>query len=175
MAAIKSYRLEKNWKDRLKAAIPFGLGQTKPKHFRYMAQTVWENRDNLSYAWKVITRGVCDGCALGVAGLHDWTIEGVHLCTTRLRLLEVNTADPFDPAVLADAESLRSRSGAELRALGRMGHPMRRRRGDRGFQRISWDEALVALSGAIGEAGPDRSALYLTSRGITNEVYYTAG
>jgi anaerobic selenocysteine-containing dehydrogenase len=51
---------------------------------------------------------------------------------------------------------------------------MRRRRGDLGH-RIGWDEALDAPSGAIAEAGPDRSALYLTSRGITNEVYYTAG
>ena len=47
---------------------PMGLGKTKPKHFRDMLRVVWRNRDNLSYAWKVITRGVCDGCALGVAG-----------------------------------------------------------------------------------------------------------
>ena len=26
-------------------------------------------------------QGVCDGCALGVAGFHDWTLSGVHLCT----------------------------------------------------------------------------------------------
>jgi hypothetical protein len=33
-----------------------------------MAKVVWKNKDNLGYAWKVISRGVCDGCALGVAG-----------------------------------------------------------------------------------------------------------
>ncbi|MEO6569763.1 MAG: hypothetical protein ABIO94_13450, partial [Opitutaceae bacterium] len=54
--------------------IPFGVGEMKPKHFRDMASVVWENRDNLGYAWKVLSRGVCDGCALGVAGFHDWTI-----------------------------------------------------------------------------------------------------
>ena len=47
------------------------------------------------------SEGVCDGCALGVAGFHDWTLDGVHLCTTRLRLLEVNCAEPFDHTVLA--------------------------------------------------------------------------
>src|SRR5690606_641277 len=56
--------------------IPFGLGETKPHHFRDMARIVWTNRDNLGYAWRVLTQGVCDGCALGTTGLHDWTIEG---------------------------------------------------------------------------------------------------
>src|SRR5881296_4316064 len=101
-----SHKLQKDWKAKLKAAVPFGLGQTKPKHFRDMAAVAWRNRDNLPYAWKVLSRGVCDGCALGVAGLHDWTIRGVHLCMTRLELLELNTADPFDPVLLSDVEPL---------------------------------------------------------------------
>ena len=129
------------------------------------------------YALDVLTKGVCDGCALGVAGLHDWTIDGVHLCTTRLNLLELNTADPFDPVLLADVAPLRDRSSAPSCArLGRLGHPMRRRRGEPGFRRIDWAEALDALAGAIGEhRRPTGSALYLTSRGITNETYYVAG
>ena len=49
-----------------------------------MARTVWDNRHDLPYAWRILSRGVCDGCALGVAGFRDWTIEGIHLCTTRL-------------------------------------------------------------------------------------------
>src|SRR2546430_3078999 len=86
-----SHKIQKDWKERLKAAVPFGLGQVKPKHFRDMAKLGWKNRDNLGYAWKVLSRGVCDGCALGVAGFHDWTIPGVHLCMTRLNLLRPNT------------------------------------------------------------------------------------
>ena len=81
---MPSHKLQKDWKAKLKAIVPFGLGQTKPKHFRDMAAVLWKNRDNLPYAWKVLRRGVCDGCALGVAGFHDWTIEGIHLCMTRL-------------------------------------------------------------------------------------------
>src|SRR5690606_41184973 len=96
------------------------------------------------------------------------------LCTTRLDLLELNTADPFDPVVLSDVAALRGRTGGQLRALGRLGYPMRRRRGERCFRRVSWDEALGVLAGALAATDPDRVALYLTSRGITNEVYDVA-
>ena len=154
---------------------PYGIGAQKPNHYRDMLEVAWDNRAHPRYAWDVLTKGVCDGCALGVAGMHDWTIEGVHLCTTRLRLLEVNTADAFDPVLLSDADLLRTRSGEQLRKLGRLGHPMRRNRGERGFRRISWDEALDAVGGALARTTPDRAALYLTSRGLTNETYYVAG
>jgi len=142
-----------------------------------MVEVVRENRGNLRYAWEVLTKGVCDGCALGVAGLHDWTIDGVHLCTTRLRFLAINTAPPIPDTLwrTTTAAGLGHRSGKELRELGRLAHPMRRREGDAQFHRISWDEALDALSDGIQRGGPDRAALFLTSRGITNEVYYSAG
>jgi molybdopterin-dependent oxidoreductase alpha subunit len=152
------------------------MGEQKPNHYADMARAAWANRAHPRYAWDVLTKGACDGCALGVTGLHDWTLDGVHLCTTRLQLLQLNTADPFDPAVLADAGGLRGRSGGELRALGRLGHPMRRRRGDAGFHPVSWDEALDTLAGGLRDAAPaGRAALYLTSRGLTNETYYVAG
>jgi molybdopterin-dependent oxidoreductase alpha subunit len=154
---------------------PNGIGQQKPNHFLEMAKVVWENRRHPVYAWRVLSRGVCDGCALGVSGFHDWTIDGVHLCTTRLKLLAVNTADELDPAVLRDVATLSGRSGAELRALGRLGRPLRRRSGEAGFTPISWEEALTTVAGGIARAGGERTALYVTSRGVTNEVYYVAG
>jgi molybdopterin-dependent oxidoreductase alpha subunit len=157
------------------SSVPYGLDEQKPNHYAEMARVAWDNRAHPKYAWDVLTKGVCDGCALGVAGLHDWTIDGVHLCTTRLRLLELNTADALDPAVLSDADVLAARTSAELRALGRLGHPMRRRRGDAGFHRIEWDEALEVVASAVRAAGGQRTALYLTSRGLTNETYYVAG
>lgn len=96
--------------------VPFGLGETKPRHFRDMARIAWENRDNLAYAWKVLSRGVCDGCALGTSGLKDWTIEGVHLCMVRLELLRLNTMPAADPARLADAAALGRLSSKECEA-----------------------------------------------------------
>lgn len=153
---------------------PNGIGQQKPHHLREMLQVAWDSRAHPRYAWQVLTRGVCDGCALGVAGLHDWTIDGLHLCTTRLKMLEFNVADAFDPALLSDVAPLVARSGAQLRALGRLGHPMHRRRGERGFSPVSWDEALARIGSAVGATTPYRVAFYLTSRGLTNETYYAA-
>ncbi len=153
---------------------PNGIGEQKPNHYLEIARTVWDNKHALPYAWRILTQGVCDGCALGVSGFHDWTIDGVHLCTTRLSLLKVNTMRPMDHALLGDVDSLRQRSGAELRDLGRLAYPMIRRRGEPGFRRATWDEALEFVAGRIRRAGPERIAFYLTSRGITNEVYYVA-
>jgi molybdopterin-dependent oxidoreductase alpha subunit len=166
----------RRWKPSTWAGLsPNGIGKQKPNHFGEMAKVAWANRRHPIYAWRVLSKGACDGCALGVAGFKDWTIDGVHLCTTRLKLLALNTADAFDPAVLADVDALSARSSTELRAMGRLGHPMRRRAGERGFTRITWDDAMTSIAGAISRAGGDRTAIYLTSRGVTNEVYYAAG
>jgi molybdopterin-dependent oxidoreductase alpha subunit len=153
---------------------PNGAGTQKPHHYGAIARTVWDNRRNLPWAWRILRGGVCDGCALGVAGFHDWTISGVHLCTTRLDLLKVNTARAIDDAALADADALARGNGRTLRELGRLAHPMMRRRGETGFTRVSWDDALDTIAAAIRATTPERIGLYLTARGITNEVYYAA-
>jgi len=169
-----SHRIEKTFGDRLRSIIPFGLGATKPKHFRDMLKVVWRNRDNLGYAWKVINRGVCDGCALGVAGLHDWTIKGVHLCMTRLNLLRLNTMPALDVKQLEDVTLLSTMDNARLRELGRLSHPMLRENGERGFRAISWEEAYQRIARRLSAADPRRLGFFVTSRGITNEVYYVA-
>jgi molybdopterin-dependent oxidoreductase alpha subunit len=154
---------------------PNGIGHTKPNHLGEMARVAVNVRRTPKRAWKILNEGVCDGCALGVAGLHDWTLDGIHLCTTRLKLLEVNCAPAFDHSVLSDVSWLRKRTGTELREMGRLAYPMRRRRGEKGFTRVSWDDALDAVGLGIRAAGGDRTAIYLTSRGLTNESYYVAG
>jgi predicted molibdopterin-dependent oxidoreductase YjgC len=154
--------------------VPFGLGQAKPQHFRDMVGIAWRNRDNLSYAWKVLSRGVCDGCALGVAGFHDWTIEGVHLCMTRLNLLRLNTMPELDVKLLEDVARLKSLDNAQLRELGRLPYPMLRERSAKGFRRISWEDAYRRIANRIRATTPKRWAMFVTSRGVTNEVYYMA-
>jgi len=153
---------------------PNGRGRQKPDHYGDMARIAWKHRGNWPYAWRILTRGVCDGCALGTAGLHDWTIDGIHLCLTRLELLELNTMGPLDVARLADVAALEGRTGEELRRLGRLPVPMRRAGTEEGFRPISWEQAYDEIASALRHAGGDRSALYLTSRGLTNEVYYAA-
>lgn len=159
---------------RLARWVPFGIGRQKPQHYRDMLHVLRDNRDNLPYAWKVLSRGVCDGCALGVAGFRDWTIPGVHLCMTRLNLLRLNTMPALDHDLLRNVGPLRRMANHELRQLGRLAFPMRRRRGEGGFLRVSWDEAYALLGDRIRTSTPDRLAFFLTSRGITNETYYVA-
>jgi molybdopterin-dependent oxidoreductase alpha subunit len=153
---------------------PNGIGEQKPQHYREVAKVMWENRRGLPWAWRILSKGVCDGCALGVAGFHDWTMSGVHLCTTRLELLKVNTARAIPDDALSDVDALRALDGRRLRELGRLAHPMVRHRGERGFRRVTWDDALDLVASRIDHAGPARVGLYLTARGITNEVYYAA-
>ena len=154
---------------------PFGLGITKPKHFREMAKIAWENRDNLSYAWKVLSKGVCDGCALGTTGLKDWTVKGTHLCMVRLELLRLNTMGAMDIALLSDVSKLKQKSSKELRDLGRIPFPMRRKKGEKGFSRVSWEEVWEEVGEKWRSFDPDRTAMFVTSRGLTNENYYVAG
>ena len=169
-----THKLQKDWRAKLKSLVPFGLGQAKPKHFRDMAGVVWKNRDNLPYAWKVLSKGVCDGCALGVAGFHDWTIKGVHLCMTRLNLLRLNTMPALDVRLLEDISKLQKLDNAQLRELGRLPYPMLREKGAPGFRRITWDEAYERIARKIRAAEKKRIAFFVTSRGVTNEVYYMA-
>ncbi len=154
--------------------VPFGLGKTKPHHYREMLRTAWENRAELPFAWRILSKGVCDGCALGTTGLRDWTIPGTHLCMVRLELLRLNTMPAMDPGRLAEAKELLALSSRELRALGRLPQPMVRRKGDRGFRVLSWEQAIEVAAERLRSADPKRVAFYLTSRGIPNETYYAA-
>src|SRR3569832_1405708 len=43
-----------------------------------------------------------------------------------------------------------------------------------GFRRNSWEEALGRIGSRVRASDPRRVAFFLTSRGITNEVYYMA-
>lgn len=160
-------------KVKLAGPAPFGVFSTKPRHYLEMAQIAWRNRGKWRYAWRLLNEGVCDGCALGTSGLRDWTLDGTHLCLVRLNLLELNTMDAFAPELVADTSRL-PRRARELRELGRIPVPLRRRAGEAGFSPVSWDEALREIGGRLRKSDPDRIACYMTSRGITNEVYYAA-
>ena len=106
--------------------------------------------------------------------MRDFTMDGVHLCTVRLNLLKLNTADALDVRVLHDVPALRRKTSRELRDLGRLPYPMVRGRGERGFRRVPWDQVLDLVAGRIRESSPDRICFYITSRGVTNETYYVA-
>src|SRR5919109_538784 len=163
------------WKPSLWASRkPFGIGEKRPNNYLEIWKAIRENKRQLPYAWRILRHGVCDGCALGTKGLRDWTMDEVHLCNVRLRLLSLNTMPALDPALLSDVEPLKQKRSAELRELGRLPYPMIRPAGDRGFKRASWEEALDLVASRIRATDPQRAAFYLTSRGMPNESYYAA-
>ncbi|QYC38750.1 Formate dehydrogenase H [Nonomuraea coxensis DSM 45129] len=150
---------------------PFGLGLRKPNNYLELWKAFKSVKGNRRYALRILNQGTCDGCALGTQGMRDWTMNEIHLCNIRLRLLPLNTMPALDVSLLGDVSALAGRRSAELRELGRLPYPMLRRAGEPGFTRVSWDEALrVAADGLRGK----RSGTYLTSRGVPNENYYAA-
>jgi molybdopterin-dependent oxidoreductase alpha subunit len=168
-------RIKKGIEPRLWASWkPFGIGEEHPNNFAEISRAMVENRDQAGYAWRILSQGVCDGCALGVAGLHDWTMDGVHLCNIRLRLLRLNTMPALKTDLLRDVTPLKRLSSAELRDLGRLPYPMVRQAGEPGFRRVGWDQALDLIAERITRTSPERTGYYLTSRGTPNETYYAA-
>ena len=151
---------------------PFGIGEEYPNNYWEVIRAGLVNFKQLPYAWRILNRGVCDGCSLGTTGMKDWTLDGLHLCNVRLRLLEFNTMAALQPKLLADVSQLETKNGSQLRSLGRLPYPMRRDKGDKGFRPVSWDEALTLIADRIRNTQSDRTAYYVTSRGTVNETYY---
>jgi molybdopterin-dependent oxidoreductase alpha subunit len=152
--------------------VPYGLDQQHPNAYKDMLATLWENRDSLGYAWRILNDGCCDGCALGTTGMRDWTMKGIHLCAVRLQLLRFNTMPGMDWRVLEDVSDLKGRSEKQLRKLGRLAVPMIRHKGEKGFRRVSWEDAISTVATRLRGIDPQRLGWYITSRGLTNEAYY---
>lgn len=151
---------------------PFGIGEQYPNNYWEVIRAIWLSRDRLPYALNILNKGVCDGCALGTTGMKDWTLDGIHVCNVRLRLLRMNTMPAFDPELLQDVSPLQKQKSSQLRDLGRLPYPMIRQKGEKGFHRVSWDEALDVIASRIRATTPERLSFYITSRGTVNETYY---
>ncbi len=172
MSEFAEDRAKKLNKRTLVSLVPFGLNQQHPNNYRDILESVWENRDNLDYAFRILKDGCCDGCSLGTSGMHDWTMKGIHLCSVRLQLLRLNTMPAMDESLFHDASTLQGRSERQLRKLGRLPAPMVRRKGEKGFRQIAWSDATTLIADKMRETDPKRIAWYMTSRGLTNEAYY---
>ena len=168
MPAKRNTKSNRHWV----SLVPYGLNQQHPNAYKDILSTIWENRDNLGYAYRILRDGCCDGCALGTTGMRDWTMEGIHLCAVRLQLLRLNTMRAMDWRLLEDVAGLERLSGRELRKLGRLAVPMVRREGEKGFRRVSWDEAIGLVAERLRATDAHRIGWFLTSRGLTNEAYY---
>ncbi|MFI6811405.1 FdhF/YdeP family oxidoreductase [Nonomuraea sp. NPDC050328] len=153
---------------------PFGLGLRKPNNYLELWKAFKAVKGERRFAWRILNQGTCDGCALGTQGMRDWTMDEIHLCNIRLRLLPLNTMPALDHRLLGEVSALAGKKSAELRELGRLPYPMLRRKGEAGFTRIGWDQALRLAAEAVRAAGGSRFGAYLTSRGMPNENYFAA-
>ena len=127
---------------------------------------------HLPHAWKILTRGVCDGCSLGSCGLRDPVLGGLHLCANRFKSLHLNTIGPLKSSAVKDAWRLQALDLKKLRSLGRLSHPMIRWKTDRGFSRIPWVDAFDIICRAIHDTPPHELGFCAAPSGVTNEVYY---
>jgi molybdopterin-dependent oxidoreductase alpha subunit len=152
--------------------VPYGVNQEHPNAYKDILEAFWQNKDALGYAWRILNDGCCDGCSLGTSGMHDWTMRGIHLCNIRLQLLRLNTMPAMDWHLLEDVDALRNQTEKQLRKLGRLAVPMIRRKGEKGFRRVTWDDAIQTIANELRDIDPKRIGWYLTSRGLTNEAYY---
>ena len=143
-----------------------------PHYIGKILAATWQNRRELSYTWKILKDGVCDGCSTGSHGLQDDVLQTTHCCIARLKFLRRNTIGPLDPASLSDVARLRGIAPQRLTSLGRLAYPLIRRKGQRGFLRISWEEAIDVIAKEIRQVTPNELAFLAGGQGLTNESYY---
>ncbi len=130
MPSAKNGAAKRNWV----SLVPYGLNQQHPNAYKDILDTLWENRDNLGYAWRILSDGCCDGCSLGTSGMHDWTMKGIHLCAVRLQLLRLNTMPAMDCASAGGCRYLYADKTEETAAQA--GTPARADDAPQGRQRL---------------------------------------
>ena len=79
--------------------IPFGLGKSKPKHFREMLRIAWENRDNMGYAWRILKHGVYH--TKKNLGVDESVMWGEYFFVEALTKLTANQFQRLSPEALA--------------------------------------------------------------------------
>jgi len=150
--------------------LPFGLGSGAG--VSAVLRALWSLRADPVYAARLLTQSVGDGCGLGSWGMDHPVLPGRHLCPNRVARVRQELSDGLVLADVLNVEALRTRSPAALRALGRLPFPMVRRRGDRGFSRASWDEALALAAAALQSAPGERQGWLAGRDRLTNEAAY---
>ena len=157
-------------KDTWVSLAPNGIGQIKPNHYLEIGKTMWRNKSELPFAWRILTQR-------GLRRLRAWHFRHSRLHDGRRAPVHGpagSDAPEYDACTRCEESSktqveLARMSAAELRELGRLPYPMIRKRGDAGFTRVTWDEAIDLVAGRFAQPDPQRMAFYLTSRGLTNE------
>ena len=128
---------------------PFGIGEQHPNNFGEVSRAIWENRDQAGYAWRITrrasataARSAWPGCTTGRSTARTSATSACGCCASTRWARSIR-------ALLADVAAAAARPSAELRELGRLPYPMCAARGEPGFTRIRWDEALDLVAERI--------------------------
>lgn len=156
----------------LASVTPFGWHLPGVHPWRSLWSTMVDNLDNLPAAWSVLAHGVCDRSSLGVAGLNDGLPGGFHIDEPRRRHLRQHTQPAIAPADLLDLPRLRRMEPDALANLGRLGSPFIHRAGERGYTKVSWEEALRAIGAAIPKPKGKRMAFLAGEESLSIEAAY---
>ena len=151
---------------------PLGVGLPGAHPWRVFLETARDNLDALDVAWDILAHGVCDRSSLGVAGLHDGLPGGFHIDPHRAEHLRRHTQPALAPADLLDIGRLTRLDAGTLAHLGRLAHPYIRRPGDRGFERVRWDDALDAIQESVPKPRGKRMAFIAGADGLSIETAY---
>ena len=132
---------------------PNGIGEQKPNHYREMREPSGRTARNLPYAWRILRKGVCDGCALGVAGFHDWTHRRrapVHDAARTCSQVNTMRRDRPRRCSPTSAPLRAARRRASCASSGRLAYPMVRRAGRAGLHaRLAGTTALDLVAERI--------------------------
>ena len=155
-----------------RACGPTGSGSRSPTTTARWSRWPGTTARHPKYAWDVLTKGVCDGCALGrgrPARLDDRRRAPVHHPAAAARGQHRRRVRP--DRARPTSTPLTDRTGE------RAARPRPARPSDASAPRraglppdLAGTRRSTRSASAIGRSGGERAALYLTSRGITNET-----
>ena len=124
------------------------------------------------------SKNACKACAFGTGGqnrgFHNEKGKGFELCNKNIQahFSDSRAAIPNTFFLEHSIASIAKKTGKELEDLGRLTTPLYKRRGDKHYSPISYDQALTIASQRLASTPPNRSFFYASGRS-SNEAAFT--
>jgi molybdopterin-dependent oxidoreductase alpha subunit len=123
------------------------------------------------------SKNTCKTCALGMGGqqggMRNEAGEYPEVCKKSVQA-QLTDIQPEIPLTLFRDKSitqLKAMKPVDLERLGRLNHPLIKKKGDTHYQPIGWDQALESIVEKIKGTAPDRSFFYSSGRS-SNEAAF---
>ena len=115
------------------------------------------------------SKNTCKACALGMGGQKGGMVneagEFPSVCNKSIQAQSTDIQPIIPPEVLGFPMSeFRRLDGYEIEHLGRLGHPLLKRRGSDTFEPLDWPTALDLAADRLTQIPPDRSFFYASGR-----------